>query len=530
MYQALYRKYRPQILEDVVGQDIIVKILSNSILNDKISHAYLFCGPRGTGKTSVAKILSKIVNCKNRKGLIPCDKCESCIEFNNKNNTDILEIDAASNNGVDEIRELRNKINLVPTFGKYKVYIIDEVHMLTIGAFNALLKTLEEPPAHALFILATTEPHKIPITILSRCQRLDFKKISNESIAKRLQEICEKENIKYEQEALSQIANLCDGGMRDSISMLDKLVAYTNNDIKVADVNEINGLLTTTEINSLLSVVRDKKYKEMFEKIDKFNEIGKNFSKVIDEIIIYLRNILVFKLENDQNTELDMSNDEIIKYIELFQSINVDIKNSPNPKIVLETNLVKLMSNGEKESHVDKKNIKIETFEAKKKQKIEPISSDISAEISELKRLRVDNTLSKFNKKKLTEIKNNLENINTLLIDPDYSLYAGMLLDGNLKAASDENLIFVYESENISFDFNTKIPEIENTLSKINVNMKIIAVNEDEWNQIKQEFNSKTKSYVYKDDEEVISKLFKDKTKEEKNSIESMFDDIIKYN
>ena len=261
MYQALYRKYRPKKLSEVVGQDVTVKILSNSILNNKISHAYLFCGPRGTGKTSIAKIFAKMVNCQNLKGLEPCDECDSCKEFNNKNNVDILEIDAASNNGVDEIRELKNKINLVPSIGKYKVYIIDEVHMLTIGAFNALLKTLEEPPSHALFILATTEPHKIPITILSRCQRLDFKKIPVESIVKRLKFICEEEKIKITDEALNQIAHLCDGGLRDSISMLDKLVAYTNNNIIYENVNEINGLITIEQMKEFVLLIKERKYK-----------------------------------------------------------------------------------------------------------------------------------------------------------------------------------------------------------------------------------------------------------------------------
>ena len=298
MYQALYRKYRPKNLEDVVGQEIIVKILSNSIKNNKISHAYLFSGPRGTGKTSIAKLMAKIVNCSNLNGIDPCDKCESCLQFNSKNNTDIIEIDAASNNGVDEIRELKNKINLVPTIGKYKVYIIDEVHMLTIGAFNALLKTLEEPPAHAIFILATTEIHKIPITILSRCQRLDFKKITNESLCERLKTICEKENIKYEEEALKQIANLCDGGMRDSISMLDKLAAYTNDNIKLNDVNEINGLITTEQINNLLNCIKNKQFKDIFDIIDDFNKNGKNFVKIIEEIIIYLRDELVKTINN----------------------------------------------------------------------------------------------------------------------------------------------------------------------------------------------------------------------------------------
>ena len=219
MYQALYRKYRPQTLDDVCGQDTIVKIITNSILNNQINHAYLFAGPRGTGKTSIAKIFGRIVNCQNPNGCIPCGKCPSCLE---KNNSDIIEIDAASNNGVDEIRELRNKVNLVPAFGKYKVYIIDEVHMLTTGAFNALLKTLEEPPAHVIFILATTDPHKIPETIISRCQRLDFKRISDDAIVENLTKIAQKENIDVEKDALYEIARLSAGGMRDSVGMLDQ--------------------------------------------------------------------------------------------------------------------------------------------------------------------------------------------------------------------------------------------------------------------------------------------------------------------
>ena len=223
MYQALYRKYRPKNLDEVGGQDTIVKIIKNSILNNKINHAYLFAGPRGTGKTSVAKIFAKMVNCENLEKGNPCGKCTSCTV---PNNSDIIEIDAASNNGVDEIRELRNKVNLVPSYGKYKVYIIDEVHMLTTGAFNALLKTLEEPPAHIIFVLATTDPHKIPETILSRCQRLDFKKISENNIVKRLSEIANIENIDIEEPALYEIARLSDGGMRDSIGMLDQAVAY----------------------------------------------------------------------------------------------------------------------------------------------------------------------------------------------------------------------------------------------------------------------------------------------------------------
>ena len=231
-YLALYRKYRPKSFEDFVGQDEIAKIIKNEILNDKISHAYLFSGPRGTGKTSTAKIIARMINCHNlATDGIPCGKCESCINFNN--NSDIVEIDAASNNGVDEIRELRDKVNLVPTSGKYKIYIIDEVHMLTTQAFNALLKTLEEPPAHVIFILATTEFHKIPITVVSRCQKFQFLKFSIEEIISKLQYIVDNENINVSNDVLYEIARLSDGGLRDAINMLDQLSSFSDGELTI---------------------------------------------------------------------------------------------------------------------------------------------------------------------------------------------------------------------------------------------------------------------------------------------------------
>ena len=252
MYQALYRKYRPSTFEDVIGQDVIVKTLKNEISNNHISHAYLFTGPRGTGKTSIAKILAKTVNCEHLNGFQPCEVCVSCTQINNRQTTDIFEIDAASNNGVDEIRELKSKVNLVPSTSKYKVYIIDEVHMLTTGAFNALLKTLEEPPSHIIFILATTDPHKIPSTILSRCQRFDFKKISDKKIVERLKYIVKKEKINIEEDALYEIARLSDGGMRDSISMLDQVLAFSESTITVKEVHEVNGTLSQYEMQNFM--------------------------------------------------------------------------------------------------------------------------------------------------------------------------------------------------------------------------------------------------------------------------------------
>jgi len=292
MYQALYRKYRPQTLEEVGGQDTIVKIIKNSIENNKINHAYLFAGPRGTGKTSIAKIFAKMVNCENLQNGLPCGKCTNCTQINN---SDTIEIDAASNNGVNEIRELRNNVNLVPSYGKYKIYIIDEVHMLTTEAFNALLKTLEEPPAHIIFILATTDPHKIPETILSRCQRLDFKKISEKSIVNRLKKIVEEEKIEIEEDALKEIARLSDGGMRDSIGMLDQAVAYSDQKITTNDIHDINGTLTAENLKNLISVIITREIKEIFEILEKYNDNGKNFVKLTEEIITFMRNTLLYK-------------------------------------------------------------------------------------------------------------------------------------------------------------------------------------------------------------------------------------------
>ena len=260
MYQTLYRKYRPLNLDEVVGQQVIVKTLKNAILNNQLSHAYLFTGPRGTGKTSIAKILARTINCTNLNDTTPCNKCVNCTQNLNQP-VDIIEIDAASNNGVDEIRELKSKVNLVPTINKYKVYIIDEVHMLTTGAFNALLKTLEEPPAHIIFILATTEPHKIPMTILSRCQRFDFKRISNRDLVKRLKYVVDQEKIKIEENCLEEIARLSNGGMRDALSILDQVNAYADDQIKIEQIHEINGTLTPVEIKNFILNIKNKKRK-----------------------------------------------------------------------------------------------------------------------------------------------------------------------------------------------------------------------------------------------------------------------------
>ena len=585
MYQALYRKYRPKRLDDVYGQDVIVKIIKNSILNNQINHAYLFAGPRGTGKTSIAKMFAKIINCEHPVDCKPCGKCVSCTQ---ENNSDIIEIDAASNNGVDEIRELRNKVNLLPAYGKYKVYIIDEVHMLTQGAFNALLKTLEEPPAHVIFILATTDPHKVIETILSRCQRLDFKKISTEAIVENLSVIAKKENIDIEKDALTEIAKLADGGMRDSVGMLDQARAYTEGKTTINDIHDINGTLTDNDLRKLLENIIDNKLDEILEKIDKYNDQGKNFVKLLEEFIDFVRNILLYKeapkyfkerkqnIENYEQISPKITIKELFSIIETLNKYSFEMKNNNNSKLLFELAFIKIISDknnvivekneqkSENLSKVPEKNLQIkekniekvenlpkkvenpkktqtkseQTFPAslnesvkdeKKIQNAKKINDKLHSNIEQIKQIRIDNTLAKFNKKELKNIIPALELLNDLLINPDYSHAASILLDGTLKAASDENLIFVYKTKRLSDLFNENLPILEETIAKIlNKKYNLIATNLDEWEIIKNDFNNKLRPFIYKEEQFNLENIFKED--ESEDNIQSMFEDIIEYN
>lgn len=310
-YLALYRKYRPTDFSSVVGQTEIKKILSNAILKGNISHAYLFSGPRGTGKTTTAKILAKMVNCEHLKDGEPCNDCESCRNLFNSN--DVIEIDAASNNGVDEIRDLREKATLVPSICKYKVYIIDEVHMLTTQAFNALLKILEEPPKHVIFILATTEYHKIPLTITSRCQKFQFNKLEIEDIVKRLREIADLEKIDIDDEALYEIAKISDGGMRDSINFLDQIRSFTNDKITISDVYEVCGNISSEDIYKLFVDLSEKKAENITLFFERMNENGKNYNKFFEDVVCFLKDVVLY--QENVNVSLIKSNLEYVKGI-----------------------------------------------------------------------------------------------------------------------------------------------------------------------------------------------------------------------
>ena len=313
-YMALYRKFRPDEFEDVKGQDAIVATLKNQIKSDRVGHAYLFCGTRGTGKTSVAKIFAKAVNCEHPQEGSPCGKCETCRTIAAGNSMNVIEIDAASNNGVDNIREIREEVSYRPTEGRYKVYIIDEVHMLSIGAFNALLKTLEEPPEYVIFILATTEAHKIPVTILSRCQRYDFKRISIETISARLMELIEKEKWEVEEKAVRYIARVADGSMRDALSLLDQCAAFYIGEALTYDhVLEVLGAVDTEVFSRLLRELLEFDARAVIETVDELVSEGRELSQLASDFTWYLRNLLLVKCSDNMEDVLDVSTENLAR-------------------------------------------------------------------------------------------------------------------------------------------------------------------------------------------------------------------------
>ena len=568
MYQALYRKYRPKTLEEVAGQKVITQTIANEILHDKLSHAYLFAGPRGTGKTSIAKIIAKIINCESPNGLKPCDVCVNCTQYNNKQATDIIEIDAASNNGVDEIRELKSKVSLVPTTGKYKIYIIDEVHMLTVGAFNALLKTLEEPPSHIIFILATTDPHKIPNTILSRCQRFDFEKISETDIVERLKQVVSLENIKIDDEALHEIARLSDGGMRDSLSMLDQVISFVSDDkiIDVSDIHAINGTLSQTELKEFISSFINHDLENLFRLIDEYNSSGKNIIKLTEEIILFLRNLLLYSevpnyfKEKNYNIEVykelskNLNSREIINYIyELNNSLH-DMKTFSSPKMILELVIIKLCSHNdskvitnakEEEKIVEQKNIvskEISKNEVKNDVPIKNVSikeednknvefpnRDIKEKLKIVKQVRIENALANLDKKIIKYILSKEIEIRTQILNPDFNQVASMILDGALKAAGNDYLVYVYNDEITSDLFNENIINIENMFEQIfNKKFKLISTYQDEWDEIKNLFNNKLRTFTFHEENYNLNDLLGN-TKKETDHMTDLFGDIVEY-
>lgn len=357
-YQALYRKFRPQEFEDVKGQDHIVTTLRNQIKADRIGHAYLFCGTRGTGKTTVAKIFAKAVNCENPEDGSPCGKCPTCQAIADGSSMNVVELDAASNNGVDDVRQIRDEVEYRPTMGKYKVFIIDEVHMLSKAAFNALLKTLEEPPAYVLFILATTERHMIPATIMSRCQKYDFHRISIDTIADRLSELMEQENIQVEPKAIRYVAKAGDGSMRDALSLLDQCIAFHLGEALTYDnVLEVLGAVDTEVFSNMLRHIINQNITGAIGVLDDLVNEGRELGQLVTDFTWYMRNLMLIQSADDMEDVLDMSTDNLaalkeeaqmikpevlIRYIKVFSEVGSQIRRATQKRILIEIAIIKL--------------------------------------------------------------------------------------------------------------------------------------------------------------------------------------------
>ena len=347
-YQALYRMYRPQSFDDVVGQTHVTKTLRNAISKGKQSHAYIFSGPRGTGKTSIAKVFAKAINCLNSDDGEPCNECAICKGITQGTNSDVIEIDAASNNGVDEIRNIRDKVKYAPSESKYKVYIIDEVHMLTTGAFNALLKTLEEPPSHAIFILATTEPHKIPPTIISRAQRFDFKAISMDQIVDRLKFVAESQSLEYDNAALEFIAKASEGGRRDGLCIMDQGIAFGDERLTLQDALNVTGSVDEAALNDLFKDVVEGNVKEAFGRYHHFISEGKEVNRLINDMIYFVRDTIMIKTSNESNESIEYDAlvsfelDTLYRMIDIINDTLVSIRFSVNQNVHFEVLLVKL--------------------------------------------------------------------------------------------------------------------------------------------------------------------------------------------
>ena len=556
MYKALYRQYRPLIFDDVFGQDAIVKTLKNSIIHNSYSHAYMFFGPRGTGKTSVSKIFARSLNCLDSKDGNSCGKCKNCLASYEKECVDIIEIDAASNNGVDEIRELKNKISLVPAELKYKVYIIDEVHMLSIGAFNALLKTLEEPPEHVIFILATTDPQKVPETIISRCQCFSFKRISTDKIVLNLKRICDSEKIDIDEDVLSEIAYSSNGGMRDALSSLDQLHSYCDGKITLNEYAEVNGTLTNNEIHSLYESIFNADYSNVLDKIKRYNEDGKNIISIIDRLMRYIRGLMIAYYVD--KIECAYCVRDLTNFVLLVNEKMNDIKKSSNPLIYIEMLLLDFMDHLKMDSQQIKvsevssspsKSLKsslnnivnesVETtikpnntndLDESKPSKIEEKKSTENVEINEQKftssssndfsqdsalknkilnideiiRVRVHNALANGNKElKMREISSK-DLFNDYTFDQDIGFIASSIIDGDICVVSDEYIVLCYEYDSIvkqNLLYLDKFTEVYNMIT--NSNKKLAIISKSEWDSYaKQYVADKAKGIVYTTEEE----------------------------
>ncbi len=506
-YKVLYRKYRPTNFDQIVGQDYIINILKKAVVNNKLSHAYLFSGPRGTGKTSTAKVFAKAINCEDNNLGNPCDKCPSCVEFDGS--PDIIEIDAASNNGVDEIRELRNNVKLVPALSKYKVYIIDEVHMLSIGAFNALLKTLEEPPAHVIFILATTDAQKIPVTVISRCQRFDFHQLSSDVISNYLLDICQAEGIKASKEATDEIAYLSDGAMRDALGLLDQILSVVNKELKTVDVEKIIKTVSKQKLEELYLAIESNDAEKTSKIVNDLANSGYDFTSFVNKLVKFLRDKAILVKQNKNNSQMPFT--KIKNLIFNLNKILYNSKTEISPYLLAEIELLDnidtkdtlIENNSFKE--IPSSNLMVENpIDSREPVKLKKAEKGLD---KDFKRIRINNCFAKASKERLNASKKNwLEFIN-YLSEENHKLY-GFAVDSDLVAASDNYLLLKCNSESQTSLFNKNVEKIEKEyLNFLKEEYLMALLTEEEWKNYKNKYiDDKKKNITYEIIEETKPK------------------------
>ena len=514
-YKVLYRKYRPVDFQNIVDQNYTIEILKNAILSDKISHAYIFSGPRGTGKTTTAKVFAKSINCEHFGETGPCGRCFNCENFGNS--PDIIEIDAASNNGVDEIRELINSVKLAPSNSRYKVYIIDEVHMLSQSAFNALLLTLEEPPKHVVFILATTNIESVPVTILSRCQRFDFKKISDFEIIKRMEYICSEEKIDIEKDALKEIAYLSDGGMRDALSILDQLSAI-NNKITLEGVITHFGSISLTKISEILNALETSDNSKIINIISEFRNSSVDYKNLIKKLldVLYKKAISAKEDPTYQGLAYEKIKNLSFDLVDCLNKINVMV----DPFVLIE---MTLLNYTDLFDHEHKINAKIAEQMQLKEQELDLsyATNDKNETKSSFKKIRINNCFFNAKKELLTQIKESWTTYITELKNERRLL--ALIVDATPVAASDCYLILSTMLVDAAELLNNNLNELEDVYNNaFNTNYKFIALSEEEWQEERKKYISNLKANIKY---EMLEELPVDETKED-NTLEQIANDI----
>lgn len=518
-YQALYRVWRPQALRDFAGQEHITKTLQNALVQNKFSHAYLFTGPRGTGKTSAAKIIAKAVNCQEAPVAEPCNECTYCKGITEGQIVDVIEIDAASNNGVDEIRDIRDKVKFAPSVVRYKVYIIDEVHMLSTGAFNALLKTLEEPPSHVIFILATTEPHKIPLTIISRCQRFDFKQISSQDMIQRMRYILSHYDVEVTDEALEAIARAADGGMRDALSLLDQALSYATDKVTIDDVLLITGAVSQQLLTEIVQNVQKQDAASALKLVDILIKEGKDPNRFIEDLIFYFRDLLLYKTSPNltdllERAKLDdafielahqFANETIYEMIEKLSESQQQMKWASSGKIFLELAIVKLCQQEKQVAPANLKEIeqlkekmnqleqalksnRVEQAPTEKRQptrKVEPkLQTNVAYSSREVKEM-----LQTATKKELQTIVSKWAYLMDLVRNRNIRMHA-WLVDCKPVAANQETIVLAFQNEMHRDMIDTKFKsEVVDVLLEVyNRSLQILPILSAQWEKVKEEY------------------------------------------